>query len=54
MHILCIGEEKGNADIKKVKGFLKNQLFSDLRNVDKNDIGKVIIAYKPVSLIKIV
>jgi len=48
MPILCIGEEERCADIKKVKRFLKNQLFSDLNGVARNDIGKVVIAYEPI------
>ena len=48
MPIVCIGEEERCADIKKVKRFLKNQLFSNLSSVARNDIGKVIIAYEPV------
>lgn len=48
MPILCIGEEEKYSNVKKAKNFLKGQLFSDLRGIDSNGIGKVIIAYEPV------
>jgi len=48
MPILCIGEEEKSGDINKTKNFLKDQLFFDLKGVDKNSVKKIIIAYEPV------
>ncbi len=46
--ILCIGEEKRYARNKDAFRFVKKQLLSDLKGVNRQDIGKVIIAYEPV------
>ena len=45
--ILCVGEKERVGDVEYVD-FIKNQLKQDLKNIDKNHISKLIIAYEPL------
>ena len=45
--ILCVGEKERVGDVEYVD-FIKNQLKQDLKNIDKNYISKLIIAYEPL------
>jgi triosephosphate isomerase len=46
--ILCIGEKEKSKDIKDVFTFLAKQIKTGLKDVDPDDLNKVIIAYEPV------
>lgn len=46
--ILCVGETLKEREAGKTEKVLKEQLFSALEEVPKEDAGKLIIAYEPV------
>jgi triosephosphate isomerase len=46
--ILCIGETAEQHKEEKTEEVLKQQLFTALSGIPKEDIGKVMIAYEPV------
>ncbi|MCK5567539.1 MAG: triosephosphate isomerase, partial [Actinomycetia bacterium] len=46
--ILCIGEKEKSKDINDVFKFLANQVQLGLKEVDIDDLEKVVIAYEPV------
>jgi len=46
--ILCIGEKEKSKDMNDVFKFLANQVQSGLKEVDIDDLEKVVIAYEPV------
>ncbi|MCK9578179.1 triose-phosphate isomerase [bacterium] len=46
--ILCIGESREERAQKKTYSIIKQQIKSDLKNVDKNKIKNIIIAYEPI------
>jgi len=48
MPVLCIGEPKETTDFEWIKSFLENQLSMDLKNIAKEKLETVIIAYEPV------
>ena len=46
--ILCIGETLEERDGDKTFDIIESQLKKSLKNMDKNDMKKIIIAYEPV------
>ena len=46
--ILCIGEKEKSKDMNDVFKFIANQVQSGLKEVDIDDLEKVVIAYEPV------
>mgnify|MGYP001608286579 CR=1 FL=1 len=48
MPILCIGENLGQRKNGKIKEVIENQLKDCLKNINKNQITKINIAYEPI------
>lgn len=46
--IFCIGETKEQYDMHKTNQILKRQIFDVLKNVKKEALGELIIAYEPL------
>ena len=46
--ILCIGENLEQKNQGKTKNIIENQLINCLKNIDKNQILKISIAYEPI------
>ncbi len=46
--VLCIGETKEERDMLKTDRVLKRQLINALRDVNKEDLKNIIIAYEPI------
>ena len=46
--ILCVGEDMGQRENKKTEEILENQLRNCLKNIGKDSMPKIIIAYEPV------
>lgn len=46
--ILCVGEKLEERESGKTFEVIKNQLESGLKDIEKSDISKVVIAYEPV------
>lgn len=46
--ILCIGEDLNEFEAKKTKKVCKEQLLTAIKNVSKNDLKNIIIAYEPI------
>ncbi|MBR2467633.1 MAG: triose-phosphate isomerase [Clostridia bacterium] len=46
--ILCIGETKEERETNQTNDVLKTQLVGGLKDVSKDDLGKILFAYEPV------
>ena len=46
--ILCFGETKEERESGNEKVIVKNQIVSDIKGIDKQDVAKIIFAYEPV------
>lgn len=45
--ILCVGE-KDKSDIQSIKNYLKYDITNCLKDIEKEDLSKIIIAYEPI------
>ena len=45
--VLCVGEHERDADGEYLK-FISAQLVADLKNIQKKDLEKIIVAYEPI------
>lgn len=46
--ILCIGETEDQRNLNQTKEVLERQIKEDLRDIDKESINNIVIAYEPV------
>jgi triosephosphate isomerase len=46
--IVCIGEHLGEREKEETKKFIENQFNTTFKNLDKEEMKKVVIAYEPI------